>query len=141
MTGQRFGYLEILEGDLRRIIEIDPNNADALNALGYTLTDQTDRHEEALELIEKALAIKPDEAAFIDSMGWVQYRLQNYGAAILHLRRAFALFRNDEVAAHLGEVLWMVGKRVEALEIWNDALKWAPESEILRAVMQRFRGE
>ena len=76
MTGQRFGYLERLEEDLRTIISIEPDNADAINALGYTLTDQTDRHEEALELIEKALAINPDEAAFIDSMGWVQYRLR-----------------------------------------------------------------
>ncbi|MCS5575441.1 MAG: tetratricopeptide repeat protein, partial [Pseudomonadales bacterium] len=92
MAGQQFGYLEILEADLRRIIEIDPDNADALNALGYTLTDQTDRHEEAMELIEKALAIKPDEAAFIDSMGWVQFRLENYEAAIFHLRKALALF-------------------------------------------------
>ncbi len=141
MTGQRFGYLEILETDLRRIIEIDPENADALNALGYTLTDQTDRHEEALELIQKALTIKPDEAAFIDSMGWVQYRLRNYQSAILYLRKALDLFQNDEVAAHLGEVLWVVGERAEALEIWNQALEWAPESEILKAVMQRFQEE
>ncbi len=141
MTGQRFGYLDILESDLRRIITVDPENADALNALGYTLTDQTDRHEEALELIEKALEIKPGEAAFIDSMGWVQYRLQNYDAAILHLRRALELFQNDEVAAHLGEVLWVVGEKVEAIEIWNKALEWAPESEILKSVMQRFQGE
>ena len=141
MTGQRFGYLAILESDLRRIIEIDPDNADALNALGYTLTDQTDRHEEALELIQKALTIKPDEAAFIDSMGWVQYRLQNYESAIMHLRKALGLFQNDEVAAHLGEVLWVVGEKAEAVEIWNQALEWAPESEIIKAVMQRFREE
>ncbi|MDZ7684138.1 MAG: tetratricopeptide repeat protein [Gammaproteobacteria bacterium] len=75
MSGQKFDRLDILERDLRRIIEIDPDNADALNALGYTLTDQTDRHQEALQLIQRALEIKPNEAAFIDSLGWVMYRL------------------------------------------------------------------
>ena len=140
MTGERFGYLDILESDLRYIIEIDPENADAMNALGYTLTDQTDRHEEALVLIEKALARKPDEAAFIDSMGWVQYRLNNYDEAIRHLRRALELFQNDEVAAHLGEVLWVVGEKIEALDVWNKALELVPDSEILKETMQRLQG-
>lgn len=139
MTGQRFGRLDILEADLSRVIELDPDNADAMNALGYTLTDQTDRHEEALELIEKALAIKPDEAAFLDSMGWVQYRLNNYDIALTYLRRAFELFLNDEIAAHLGEVLWVVGDRIEANQIWEKGLEHAPDSEILKKVIQRFR--
>ena len=139
MTGQRFGQLDILEADLRRVIELDPDNADALNALGYTLTDQTDRHEEALELIEKALKIKPHEASFIDSLGWVQYRLNNFEIALTHLRRAFEMFRNDEIAAHLGEVLWVVGDRTEANQVWEKGLELAPESEILKDVIQRFR--
>jgi tetratricopeptide (TPR) repeat protein len=139
MTGQRFGRLDILEADLSRVIELDPDNADALNALGYTLTDQTDRHEEALELIEKALTIKPDEAAFLDSMGWVQYRLNNYDLALTYLRRAFELFLNDEIAAHLGEVLWVVGDRTEANQVWEKGLELAPDSEILKKVIQRFR--
>jgi Flp pilus assembly protein TadD len=128
-----------LEADLRRVIELDPDNADALNALGYTLTDQTDRHEEALELIEKALTIKPHEASFIDSLGWVQYRLNNFEIALTHLRRAFEMFRNDEIAAHLGEVLWVVGDRTEANQVWEKGLELAPESEILKDVIQRFR--
>ncbi len=138
MTGQQFDRLDVLEGDLRRVLEIDPDNADALNALGYTLTDQTDRHEEAFELIERALAIKPDEPAFIDSMGWVQYRLKNYDEALKHLRRALSLFQNDEVAAHLGEVLWVIGEREEAMQVWQDALDLTPESEILKRVINRF---
>ena len=141
MTGQRFERLDILEADLRRVIEIDPDNADALNALGYTLTDQTDRHEEALVLIEKALSIKPDEAAFIDSMGWVQYRLNNYEEALIFLRRALELFKNDEVAAHLGEVLWVTGRKEEAVRIWENGLELAPDSDILKNVIIRFRGE
>ncbi len=141
MTGQKFDRLDILERDLRAIIDIDPDNADALNALGYTLTDQTDRHEEALVLIEKALAIKPGEAAFIDSMGWVQYRLQNYEEALVHLRRALELFPNDEVAAHLGEVLWVTGEKEEANQVWEEALERTPDSEILKNVIKRFREE
>jgi tetratricopeptide (TPR) repeat protein len=141
MTGQRFGKLDILEEDLRKVIELEPDNADALNALGYTLTDQTNRHEEALELIEKALSIKPHDAAFIDSLGWVHYRLNNFQIALTHLRRAFEMFQNDEVAAHLGEVLWIVGNRTEARKVWEEGLKLAPESEILKDVIQRFRAE
>lgn len=141
MTGQKFDRLDILERDLRRIIEIDPDNADALNALGYTLTDQTDRHQEALVLIQRALEIKPNEAAFIDSLGWVMYRLGNYDEAVEHLRRALQLFQNDEVAAHLGEVLWVIGEKVEAREVWNDALQLAPDSDILKRVIERFTGQ
>jgi len=141
MTGQRFGQLAILEADLRKVIELDPSNADALNALGYTLTDQTNRHEEALELIEKALTIKPHDPAFIDSLGWVQYRLNNFEIALKHLRRAFEMFRNDEIAAHLGEVLWVVGDRTEANQIWEEGLELAPESQALKDVIQRFRVE
>lgn len=141
MAGEKFDRLEILERDLGRIIEMDPDNADALNALGYTLTDRTERHEEALALIQRALEIKPDEAAFIDSLGWVMYRLNNFDAAITHLRRALELFPNDEVAAHLGEVLWTVGDKAAASEVWEKALELAPDSEILKKVIERFTGD
>ena len=140
MTGEKFGRLDILERDLGRIISNDPDNADALNALGYTLTDRTDRHEEALELIERAIAIKPNEPAFVDSLGWVHFRLKNFEIAIEHLRRALSLFQNDEVAAHLGEALWAVGETEEAQEVWNKALEIAPDSEILKKVIERLTG-
>ena len=141
MTGQRFGQLDILEADLRRVIKLDPSNADALNALGYTLTDQTNRHEEALELIEKALTINPHDASFIDSLGWVQYHLNNFQIALTHLQRAFEMFQNDEIAAHLGEVLWVVGDKTKANQVWEKGLKLTPESEILKDVIHRFRAE
>lgn len=139
MIGEKTGDLELLESDLRRIIELDPQNADALNALGYTLTDQTERHEEALDLITRALQIKPNEAAFIDSMGWVQYRLMNYEKALTYLRQALTLFPNDEVAAHLGEVLWVVGDKVEANKVWQEGLELVPDSQILKDVIQRLK--
>jgi tetratricopeptide (TPR) repeat protein len=139
MTGEKFDRLDILERDLGQIIADDPDNADALNALGYTLTDRTDRHEEALGLIERALAIKPDEAAFIDSLGWVYFRMENFELAVEHLRRALSLFENDEVAAHLGEALWALGNTTEAEEVWQKALELAPESEILLKVIEKFK--
>jgi tetratricopeptide (TPR) repeat protein len=138
MSGERFGSLDILERDLSAIVKIDPNNADAMNALGYTLADKTERYEEALVLIERALVIKPDEAAYIDSLGWVQYRLKNFDEAIIQLRRALFLFNNDEVAAHLGEVLWVIGEEDEARQIWGEALEMAPESDILKRVIELF---
>ena len=138
MAGERFDRLDLLERDLKRVLELDPDNADALNALGYSLADRTDRFDEALVLIQRALAIKPQEAAFIDSLGWVHYRLQNYEEAVVQLRRALALFENDEVAAHLGEALWMLGEPAEALEVWSRALELAPNSDILKKVMKRF---
>lgn len=139
MTGEKSGDLELLETDLRRIIKLDPENADALNALGYTLTDQTERHDEALDLITRALQIKPDEAAFIDSMGWVHYRLMNYEKALTYLRQALTLFPNDEVAAHLGEVLWVVGEKVEANKVWQEGLERAPDSKFLKDVIERLK--
>ncbi|MCB1692998.1 MAG: tetratricopeptide repeat protein [Pseudomonadales bacterium] len=141
MTGEKFGHLDILERDLNKIIALDPDNADALNALGYTLTDRTDRHEEALKLIQRALEIKPDEAAFIDSLGWVMYRMQKFDKALAYLRKALQMFPNDEVAAHLGEVLWVVGKKTEANKVWENALELKPDSKVLKQVIQRFTGE
>ena len=138
MTGQSLGRLDVLEQDMLRVIEIDPGNADAMNALGYTLADQTDRHDEALILIERALEIKPNEAAFIDSLGWVQYRLENYKDAVTNLRKALSLFDNDEVAAHLGEVLWVSGEQQEARNVWQKALDARPDSDILKRVIKRF---
>ena len=136
--GQKFGRLDVLERDLRSIITKDPVNADALNALGYTLADLTDRHEEALALIQRALKIKPQEPAYIDSLGWVLYRLKRFEEALMYLRQALSLFPNDEVAAHLGEVLWVTGERREASRVWEEALELAPESEILKRVIKQF---
>lgn len=141
MTGEKFGHLDILERDLKKIISIDPDNADALNALGYTLADKTDRHEEALKLIQRALEIKPGEAAYIDSLGWAMYRLKRYDEAVTQLRKALSMFPNDEVAAHLGEVLWVMGKKSEATDVWQKGLERKPDSEVLKQVIQRFTGK
>lgn len=140
MTGEKFGRLHILERDLSKIIRLDPNNADALNALGYTLADQTDQYEKALELIQRALQIKPNEPAYLDSLGWAMYRLKHYNRAVIALKKAYSMFPNDEVAAHLGEVLWVTGKKAEANKIWENALQRKPDSEALQKVIHKFTG-
>lgn len=126
------------EADLRQIIRMKPEDSRALNHLGYMLADQTDRYEEALELIERAIAISPDDPAIIDSLAWAQYKLGYYEEALQNLRRAFANFPDHEVAAHLGEVLWMMDRRDEARRVWQDALIDRPDSELIRAVKEKF---
>lgn len=138
LHGAAMQRLEVVEGDLRRLLELEPEHADALNALGYSLADMTDRYAEALELIQRALALKPDEGAILDSMGWVQYRLGNPHLALDYLRQASAKLPDDpEVAAHLGEVLWALGQRDEARQVWDKARAAAPEHAYLLRVIDR----
>jgi len=133
------GRLDILERDLHAIIDKEPTNADALNALGYTLADRTDRYEEALGYVRRAMELKPDEPAILDSMGWIQYRLGNLQEALKYLRKAVERTRDGEIAAHLGEVLWALGQRDEAWEVWEGALAEFPEHAYLLRVIGRHR--
>lgn len=140
MLSERRGDLAGLERDLRGIIEREPDNATALNALGYTLADRTTRYEEARALIERAHVLNPGDPATLDSLGWINYRLGNLDVAERHLRAALLKFPDHEVAAHLGEVLWAQGKQREAREVWAKALEAAPDSPILRSTIQRLTG-
>jgi tetratricopeptide (TPR) repeat protein len=128
-----------LEQDLRRILVIDPDNPQALNALGYSLADRTDRHQEALDYIRRAIAQHPEDGAFIDSMGWVQYRLGNLEEALRYLRRAFERVADGEVAAHLGEVLWVSGRHDEARAHWREALRRWPDNAALVESLRRLQ--
>ncbi|QLF92592.1 tetratricopeptide repeat protein [Pseudomonas sp. ABC1] len=141
MLADRRGQTQQLEKDLRFILEREPDNAMALNALGYTLAERTDRHAEALELIEQAHRLNPDDPAILDSLGWVYFKLGNLDKAESHLRRAYARFRDHEVAAHLGEVLWAQGKHKEARKIWSTALSEQPDSPILKETLRRLTGK
>ncbi|MBS0591012.1 MAG: tetratricopeptide repeat protein [Proteobacteria bacterium] len=124
--------------DFRRVLELKPDDADAMNALGYTLVDRTDKKTEALALIEKAFKLKPGEAAIIDSLGWAQYRLGNFPEAIEHLRTAYAKQPDPEIAAHLGEVLWVSGKQAEARRVWDEGRKKGGENKILLETIKRL---
>ncbi len=138
LVAEKLDRLDMVEADLRRILAKDPDNVHALNALGYTLADRTDRYQEALGYIRRALELRPDNPAIIDSMGWVQYRLGNHERALEYLRRAYELSQDPEIAAHLGEVLWVMGDRPGARKVWESALREAPENEVLKRVLERF---
>jgi len=138
MLAEKMDLLQVLERDLRSILSREPNNADALNALGYTLADRTERYEEAYDLIKRAYDLKPEDHYIVDSMGWVLYRMGRYEEAVQHLRRAMELNDDPEIAAHLGEVLWVMGKKDAAREVWDTALKSTPDDKRLLDVMKRF---
>ena len=140
MLAEKRDDLEQLEQDLRFILEREPDNTMALNALGYTLADRTTRYSEAQALIELALQLNPGDPATLDSLGWVNYRQGNLEEAERLLREALARFPDHEVAAHLGEVLWARGKQREARKVWASALKEQPDSPILRSTLLRLTG-
>lgn len=139
MYAVKLNRLGLAEDDLKRIIAANPEHADALNALGYTLADRTDRYAEALGYIERAHKLKPQEPAILDSMGWIHYRLGNNDAALDFLKRALAAMNDGEIAAHLGEVLWAMGRHDEARAVWETALKDHPEHPYLQEVVGRHR--
>ena len=138
LVAERLGRIDMLEADIKLILKTEPNNAHALNALGFTLADQTDRYEEAYAYIKRAIEINPDDAAIIDSWGWIHYRMGDYDKAIALLRTALSRFDDAEIASHLGEVLWVSGNQEEARRIWQKALKKSPDAPALQGVMQRF---
>ena len=138
MITESLGKLDAMEADLRHILQLDPNNAMALNALGYTLANRTDRHIEALQLIEQANQLLPDNPAILDSLGWALYRLGKLEDSLHYLEKAWKLYPDAEVAAHLGEVLWAVGQKKEAEKVWQEALNSSPDNAVLNETIQRF---
>lgn len=130
--------VDILEHDLRKILATQPDHIDALNALGYTLADKTDRLDEAKRYIERALSMKPDSPAILDSMGWVEFRLGNLAAARRFLEQAAELNADPEIASHLGEVLWTMGETGRAKAVWDAAEEKEPDNRFIPAVKQRL---
>lgn len=138
MAAEKLNRLDVLERDLRRLIALKPDHAHAYNALGYTLADRTDRLKEAIELLDQALKLAPDDPFILDSMGWALFKVGRLDAAIDYLRRAFALRPDPEIAAHLGEALWVRGDRDEARRIWQGSLREHPDNESLRETVGRL---
>lgn len=132
------GWVDIAERDLRAVLVEQPENAAALNALGYTLADQTERYEEAEVLIQQAYILQPLEPSIIDSMGWVAFKRGRYAEAEEFLRRAWRLDRNAEIGAHLGEVLWVSGQREEAVKAWRDAQDVDSANPVLMETLERL---
>lgn len=132
------GRFADMERDLRRMIELDPGDADALNALGYTLVDRNERLDEAALLLARAQQLTPESPAVLDSLGWLAYRRGDLDQALSKLRAAHAALDDPEVAAHLGEVLWQRGEHDAARRVWEEAVAREPEHRTLRATMRRF---
>ena len=139
LTAEKLDRFDVLEANLRKLIQMQPKHAHAHNALGYSLADRNLRLDEAKALIERALELLPEDAAIIDSMGWVLYRMGDLKGALQYLRRAYQGRQDGEIAAHLGEVLWMLGERDEASRIWDETLKSYPADEVLLKTIQRLR--
>lgn len=138
MVAERLGKVDVLEHDLMAILEREPDHVDALNSLGYTLADRTDRLDEAYDYVKRALDLSPDSFYILDSMGWVYFRQGKLDQAIEYLQKAMSMSDDAEVAAHLGEVLWAKGDQKQASAIWRKALKAHPENDALLDVIKRF---
>ena len=135
---EQLGNIDGAETDLRKILDLKPNDPDAMNALGYTLADRTDRYQEALIFIEKALQQKPESAAILDSMGWVLLKLSRLVEAEPYFVKAWEKSKDHEIAAHYGELLWRLGRQQDAREIWETGYESNPESDKIRATIQRL---
>ena len=138
MAAEKVNRIDLLESNLRKLIQIRPEHAHAYNALGYTLADRNMRLTEAHQLIEKALKLAPDDAFIMDSMGWVLFRLGRNREALSYLQRAYGLRPDGDIAAHLGEVLWVDGQQAEARKVWSEALKADAKNESLQNTIKRF---
>lgn len=139
LMAERIGRNDVLERNLRRLIEIKPGHAHAYNALGYAYAERNERLGEARQLIDKALELAPNDPFILDSKGWVLYRMGNTAEALDLLKKAFSLRPDPEIAAHLGEVLWSLGRRDEAVSTWSEAAKKHPGNATLTATLKKFQ--
>lgn len=139
MLAEKLDQLDLMETSLRKVIELAPKNQHAYNALGYSLAERNLRLPEAYQLIDTALALAPEDPFIMDSMGWVQFRLGRLDEAERLLRRAYELRPDPEIAAHLGEVLWVKGQREDAKKFWRDASTKDPKNDTLKSTLVRFQ--
>ena len=139
MTAEKLNRMDDMERLLRRVIEIKPDHHHAYNALGYSLAERNQRLPEAKKLIQKALELSPGEPFITDSLGWVEYRLGNRDEALRLLRGAYKSRPDPEIAAHLGEVLWVNGQRDEARRVWGEGRKRDSANDVLLETLARLR--
>jgi len=131
LMAERLNKLDVLEADLKKILAKYPDDAEALNALGYSLLGNVGRYADAEKYLQQALNLQPNEAVIMDSFGWLQFKLGRLQQALGYLERAYAKQQEGEIAAHLAEVLWALGRKEEARKVFSKAIKKAPEDEYL----------
>lgn len=139
LTADKLNKLDTFEKLMRKLIEIEPNNAHAYNALGYSFLERNIRVSEGMNLVSKAYKIAPNDAAIIDSMGWGYFRLGEYEHSVEFLRKAYKINTDPEISAHLGEALWMSGNKEEAQKLIDDSLLAHPSSDALKATLKRLK--
>lgn len=138
MAAEQLDRLDDFEADMREVLRYEPENASALNALGYTLVDRTGRLDEGEGYIQLAYKLKPDDPAIIDSLGWLKFKRGDTSGALAELRRAYAIYPDDEIAAHLGEALWVANQHAEARRVWSEGLRQHPKSVHIPKARQRL---
>ena len=138
MVADKMGKRDLFESFIRKLIKVAPEHAHAYNAFGYSLLERNERLPEAMQLLERAYQLAPDDPAIMDSMGWGYYRLGNLPKSLEFMRKAYAAFPDPEVAAHLGEVLWHSGAKDEAKKIWQESIKNNPDNAVLQDAIKRF---
>ena len=139
LTAEKLERFDLLESNLRKLIQVRPDHAHAYNALGYSYAERNLRLPEARKLIERALELSPDDYFIMDSLGWVLYREGDLKGAAEQLRRAYTGRPDAEIGAHLGEVLWVMGERDEANRVWQESLKASPDNETLQKTIKRLK--
>lgn len=139
MMAEKLSRLDEMERVLRRVIELKPDHQHAYNALGYSLAERNLRLPEARTLIAKALELAPGDPFITDSLGWVEFRLGNHAQAVVHLQRAYASRPDTEIAAHLGEVLWVMGQREDARRVWREGRQRDADNDVLRETLTRLQ--
>jgi tetratricopeptide (TPR) repeat protein len=138
LVAEQLDRIDVMETDLRAVLEKNPDDANALNALGYTLTDRTDRLDEARPLLERAMALKPRDPAIMDSYGWLLYRQGDLQGALDYLRPAYGMVRDAEIGGHLGEILWQLGQHTQARKLWRELWKKNPGHERLLRLREKY---
>jgi Tfp pilus assembly protein PilF len=140
MVAEKLDKFDVLESDLQLLLQKNPEDANALNALGYILVDRTDRYQEAEGYLRRAIALEPDATVIIDSYGWLLFKQGETQQALEYLQRAYKQEQEGEIAAHLIEVLWVSGQHGDARDLMKQALETVEDKVPLHKLLKRIPG-
>ena len=139
ILSEKMGNTLLMEQLLLEAIKLKPDYSTAYNALGYSYADRNIKLQEAKRYIEIALSFEPNNHYILDSMGWIHFKLGNLDIASQYIKKAYAMNKDPEIAAHLGEILWVQGKEEEAKKVWENSLNLHPTNTVLLETTNRFR--